>query len=160
MRHLSKYKKVNDFDIVTCTCLGCLLYIRITQRERREKRREERDVCIPRMCTCTPGVNRGNRRESQPVKDGADTRTVSTAPVDMEACGQQDAILDRNRAVGEGSNQQFIPPCEHREETLWGEQPQSYLLDSRAMHGLPSHVMKTGMKILGGSSPAQGDTYN
>lgn len=78
-------------------------------------------MCVYTMCIYTPCANPGSGRESQPVKDGANTGTVSTAPVDMEACSQQDAILDRNRAVGEGGDQQFIPPCKRREETLWGK---------------------------------------
>lgn len=102
-----------------CTCLGCLLLLRITQRERREKKKREK-YGYTRVCICTLCVNPGNRRESpQPVEDGADSRAVSAAPVHVEARGQQDAILDGNRAVGEGGNEQFIPPCGHREETLW-----------------------------------------
>lgn len=90
-------------------------YQNYTEGEGEEEKRQRR--VYTRVCMCTAGVNPGNRRESQPVKDGADARAVSAAPVDVQACGQQDAILDRNRAVGEGGNQQFIPPCEHREET-------------------------------------------
>lgn len=113
-----------------------------------------------RVCVCTLHVNPGNRRESQPVEDGADSCAVSAAPVYVEACGQQDAVLDGNRAVGEGGNQQFIPPCEHREESLWGEPPQSYFLDSRATHGISSHIMKTEVEIPEGYGSAQGDTGN
>lgn len=125
-----------------------------------EEEEEKREMCV---CTCVcmhTGCNPGHRRESQPVKDGANTGTVSAAPVDVEACGQQDAVLDRNRAVGEGSDQQFIPPCEHREETLWGERPHPCLPDSRATHGLSPLVMKAEMEIVGGHHPAQGDTHN
>lgn len=96
-----------------------------------ERRKGEREVCVYAMCIYTLCTNAGNGRESQPVKDGANTSTVSTAPVDMEAGGQQDAILDRYRAVGEGGNQQFIPPCKRREETLWGNQSHACLVGSQ-----------------------------
>lgn len=96
-----------------------------------ERRKGEREVRVYAMCIYTLCTNAGNGRESQPVKDGANTSTVSTAPVDMEAGGQQDAILDRYRAVGEGGNQQFIPPCKRREETLWGNQSHACLVGSQ-----------------------------
>ena len=44
-----------------------------------------------------------------PVEDGPHPGAVGTVPVDVEAGGQQDAVLHGDGAVGEGGDQQLVP---------------------------------------------------
>lgn len=53
--------------------------------------------------------------EDTPVKDGAHAGTVGAAPVHMQPGGQENAILHGDGAVGEGGDQEFVPPCRREE---------------------------------------------
>lgn len=44
-----------------------------------------------------------------PIKDRAHAGTVSAAPMNMEACRQQDAVFYCDGAMRERSNQELIP---------------------------------------------------
>lgn len=46
-----------------------------------------------------------------PVKDGPHAGTVSAAPVDVQAGGQQDAVLHGDGAMGERRDQELVPAC-------------------------------------------------
>lgn len=46
-----------------------------------------------------------------PVEDGPDACTVGAVPVDMQAGGQENAVLHRDGPVGEGCNQELVPTC-------------------------------------------------
>ena len=68
------------------------------------------------MHTCTH-AHAGSRRDA-PVEDGANSSTVGAASVDVQPRGQEDAVLHRDGAVGEGGDQQLVPPCTDKKVAL------------------------------------------
>lgn len=60
-----------------------------------------------RVLTCARGL---------PVKDGSDACAVGAVPVHVQPGGQEDAVLHRDGAMGEGRNQELVPACEKRKE--------------------------------------------
>lgn len=44
-----------------------------------------------------------------PVEDGPHAGAVRAVPVDVQPCGQQDAVLHRDGAVRERGDQQLVP---------------------------------------------------
>lgn len=84
-------------------------------------------------------------RCSSPVKDGPDSRTVGTVPVDVEACGQEDPVFDRDGSVGEGGDQQLVPTWGKAGGGVCGEVSQSL---ARGGHCAPELHFRKKLIIL------------
>lgn len=56
-----------------------------------------------------------------PVKDGPDAGAVRAVAVHVQPGGQQDPILHSYGAVGEGGDEELVPPCRENNSKVVGQ---------------------------------------